>query len=85
MLLFSTILFVDGEPVGYQVNMNEDQLLLKPAENPSRRFDPPVLMVYCTEGTWHVQGTNHHDLIEQVLNDIKKNKVVPKSGLTAAP
>lgn len=71
MVLFSTVLFVEGNPVGYKV-MEEDRnrLSLNPAENPNREIIPPVLHAKNEDGSWHVEGTRDRDLIDQVLEDL---------------
>ena len=86
MLLFSTVLFVDGNPVGYKVyREDKNRLVLNPAENPERSIDPPVLSARCVSGAWQVEGTENRDLIEQVIEDVATNEFVPRSGLSAAP
>jgi hypothetical protein len=85
MLLFSTVLFVDGNPVGYQVFEENDQLILNPAENPSREIVPPRLSASHSSGSWKVEGTLNRDLIDQVIEDINYSNCLPKNGLCAAP
>jgi hypothetical protein len=85
MLLFSTVLFVDGNPVGYQVFEENDQLILNPAENPSREIVPPRLSASQSSGSWKVEGTLNRDLIDQVIEDINYSNCLPKNGLSAAP
>jgi hypothetical protein len=71
MVLFSTVLFVDGNPVGYKVVKEErNRLLLDPAENPHREIVPPVIHARNEDGNWRVEGTHDRDLIDQVLEDI---------------
>jgi hypothetical protein len=71
MVLFSTVLFVEGNPVGYKV-MEEDRnrLSLNPAENPNREIVPPILHAKNEDGFWRVEGTRDRDLIDQVLEDL---------------
>lgn len=86
MLLFSTVLFVDGNPVGYKVYREEDnRLLLNPAENPNRAIVPPVLCARNYLGNWEVEGTNNRDLIDQVIEDVSLNNQLPRQELSAAP
>lgn len=71
MVLFSTVLFIEGHPVGYQVlEEDKNRLRLNPAENPNREIAPPVIVARQEEGFWHVEGTRDRDLIAQVLEDI---------------
>jgi hypothetical protein len=74
MKLFSTVLFVDGNPVGYEVCSGENSILLNPAENPSRDVDPPKMMVQCRNGNWDVKGTSSRDLIDQVIEDLETHR-----------
>jgi hypothetical protein len=85
MLLFSTVLFVDGNPVGYQVFEENEQLILNPAENPSRDIVPPRLSASQSSGTWKVEGTQSRDLIDQVIEDIHFGNRLSNNSLSAAP
>ena len=85
MLLFSTVLFVDGNPVGYTVCQEKDRIFLNPAENPNREVQPPVLSVDRRNGQFHVNGTSDQNLIDQVVEDISQNVFLPRHPLTAAP
>lgn len=84
MVLFSTVLFIEGNPVGYQV-LEEDRnrLRLNPAENPNREIAPPIILASQEEGFWRVEGTRDRDLIDQVLEDISMQ--LPTSLQSAAP
>lgn len=84
MVLFSTVLFVEGNPVGYKVT-GEDQnrLSLKPAENPNREIVPPVLRAEKEGDYWRVEGTHDRDLIDQVQEDLSIQ--LPSIFLSAAP
>lgn len=84
MVLFSTVLFVEGNPVGYQVmEAGRNRLTLNPAENPNREIIPPVIMAKQENGYWRVEGTRDRDLIDQVLEDISLQ--LPSSLQSAAP
>lgn len=84
MVLFSTVLFVDGNPVGYQVAEEErNRLSLNPAENPNRDVAAPVIFAKNEGGRWRIEGTQDRDLIDQVLEDISVQ--LPRSVLSAAP
>jgi hypothetical protein len=71
MHLFSTVLFVDGNPVGYKVFEDQDTVQLTPVENPHRHIVAPLLSAVLIEGTWLVQGTESCDLAEQVKEDME--------------
>lgn len=84
MILFSTVLFVDGNPVGYQVKeVDHHRLTLNPAENPNRAIMAPVIEAWNKDGNWQVQGTTDRDLIDQVLEDISLQ--LPTTLQSAAP
>lgn len=85
MLLFSTVLFVDGNPVGYHVYKEDDRLALHPAENPNRHIHPPTLSAQNTEGNWIVQGTQNRDLIDQVIEDVTLSGGLARFRQSAAP
>lgn len=86
MHLFSTVLFVDGNPVGYEVFRESDRLRLNPAENPNREIRPPVILAHNERGTWQIEGTDNRDLIDQVIEDISLNNTfLPRQVLSAAP
>jgi len=71
MVLFSTVLFVEGNPVGYKVMEEErNRLSLNPAENPNRDIMPPVIHAQNEGGRWQIEGTCDRDLIDQVLEDL---------------
>ncbi|NTS40285.1 hypothetical protein HRG84_05150 [Flavisolibacter sp. BT320] len=84
MVLFSTVLFVEGNPVGYQVmEVERNRLRLNPAENPHRDIAPPVIQASQQNGYWQIEGTRDRDLIDQVLEDISLQ--LPTAPLSAAP
>ena len=70
MLLFSTVLFVDGNPVGYEVHQEKTRLVLDPAVNPNPHVYPPVLYARNDHDQWCVEGTHCRDLIDQVREDL---------------
>lgn len=84
MVLFSTVLFVEGNPVGYQVReVGRNRLSLNPAENPNREIIPPVIQAKQENGRWRVEGTRDRDLIDQVLEDLSFQ--LPSALQSAAP
>jgi len=85
MLLFSTVLFVEGNPVGYKVYEEKNKLILNPAENPNREIEAPVLYARAMSGQWLVEGTENKDLIDQVIEDVSLNRHLPSHNLSAAP
>lgn len=86
MHLFSTVLFVNGNPVGYTVSREDrTRLVLNPAENPDRSIEPPVLRVAALNGELQIEGTTDRDLIDQVVEDVTLHEAVPRQALSAAP
>lgn len=86
MLLFSTVLFIDGNPIGYEVYCDEsNRLALNPAENPNRETQPPLIYANNVNGKWKVEGTHNPDLISQVLEEISLNGQLPKHRQSASP
>ncbi len=86
MHVFSTVLFVNGSPVGYKVYKQNDRLLLNPAENPNRDIFPPAISARNENGSWLVEGTTDRDLIDQVIEDVTLNEGrLPRNLLSAAP
>lgn len=84
MVLFSTVLFVDGNPVGYKVMEEErNRLSLNPAENPNREVLAPVIKAKKEGNNWRIEGTYDRDLIDQVLEDISMQ--LPTTLQSAAP
>ena len=84
MVLFSTVLFVEGNPVGYKVLEEErNRLSLNPAENPNRDVAAPVIQARNEDGFWRVEGTHDRDLIDQVLEDLSMQ--LPSGAQSAAP
>jgi hypothetical protein len=74
MHIFSTVLFIEGNPVGYKVFKEEDRLLLNPAENPNRNICPPSMLASNHNGHWLVEGTNDRNLIDQVIEDVTNSE-----------
>ena len=86
MIFFSTVLFVEGNPVGYKVfEEGRNRLALHPAENPNCEIHPPVVNARNENSTWKIEGTQYRDLIDQVLEDISLNIQLPASPRSAAP
>ena len=86
MHIFSTVLFVNGNPVGYSISEKEGRLWLNPAENPNRDVLPPCMSARNQQGLWLVEGTNDRDLIAQVIEDVSNcEDKFPHNELSAAP
>ena len=85
MQKFSTVLFVDGQPVGYLVHEDEDRLVMSPAEAPDRQLLAPVIYVLEKDGQFVVEGTSNEELKQQVLDEVSNVLIIPNSSLSAAP
>lgn len=86
MHVFSTVLFVDGNPVGYKVFKEADRLFLNPAENPNREIFAPAMRAHQKDGAWLIEGTSDRDLIDQVIEDVSTTgHQVMRNDLSAAP
>lgn len=86
MHVFSTVLFVNGNPVGYKVFREQGSFLLNPAENPNRLIEPPALRAQHQQDGWLIEGTSDRDLIDQVIEDVTNNEAAfPQNELSAAP
>ena len=86
MHVFSTVLFVDGNPVGYKVFKEENRLFLNPAENPNRGISAPAMRAHHEGGRWLIEGTTDRDLIDQVIEDVSTTgHQLMRNELSAAP
>lgn len=86
MHIFSTVLFVNGNPVGYKVSKEENRLFLNPAENPNRGISAPALRAHHEGGRWLIEGTTDRELIDQVIEDVSTTShQLTHNILSAAP
>ena len=67
MIVFSTVLQVNGQPTVYSVYKNGDTAFL----NPSRPAQAPILLATMEEASWQVRGTDDEQLMLQVLQEIR--------------
>jgi hypothetical protein len=73
MHLFTTILFVDGNPVKYEVHRSGQVFRLHPTDNPNEVIEPPVIQARREKGEWNVAGTADQDLVAKVVEDMNRN------------
>lgn len=86
MQFFSTILFFNGNPVGYKISQQENnQLSINPAEHTGRTTTVPSLRATYIDGTWQVQGTDDLEVINQVVEDLRQNAPLLTNALSASP
>lgn len=75
MSRYSTIFFVDGNPIGYKIFRKANQSIsIHPAENPTREVQPPAITARLVHGKWEITGTSNQSLINQVLDELRLNK-----------
>lgn len=85
-LKHSTVLFIEGHPVGYEVVRDAaDRFNLHPAENASRLVKAPQLQLQLADGNWLVLGTHDEDLIQQVKFRVANTNDTRPFALTASP
>ena len=66
MIVFSTVLEVDGSPTLYSVYKNGPMAFF----NPSRREKAPIIYATCCDSDWEIRGTDDSRLVSQVLREI---------------
>ncbi|GAB4092610.1 hypothetical protein [Flaviaesturariibacter terrae] len=68
--LLSTVLFVDGNPVRYQISRNGDTVHLRPDALMNLQADLPDIVARRSGSTWKLQPAIDRDLAAQVLEDL---------------
>jgi hypothetical protein len=76
MFLFSTIIYYDESPVGYDVYREEDIFQLKPAIDSHCDFQPPIITAIYLNQVWMIDGTENDEIIEQVKKIIELNQLI---------
>ena len=66
MIVFSTVLEIDGQPTLYNVYKNRGLAFL----NPSRTTCGPILYASYENSTWNIKGTDDVIIKQQVMNEI---------------
>ena len=66
MIVFSTVLEIDGQPTLYNVYKNMSLAFL----NPSARVKAPILYASYEDCSWIIRGTDDLAIKKQVLNEI---------------
>ena len=82
MFVFSTVLFVNGLPVAYQV-YKEYRLVFKPAVTGNVSTAAPVLFAEKKNNNWIITGTTDVNLEAQAIEDIQNNEHKLVAGHTA--
>jgi len=66
MIVFSTVLEIDGRPTLYNVYRNRGLAFL----NPRQPVNGPILYAFYENSTWQIKGTEDLAVKRQVLNEI---------------
>jgi hypothetical protein len=66
MIVFSTVLEINGRPTLYNVYKNRGLAFL----NPSPRVTGPILYAFYQNSNWKIKGTEDLTIKRQVLNEI---------------
>jgi hypothetical protein len=67
MIVYSTVLEVNGEPTLYSVYKNGQLAFLNPAQMVK---NAPILYAKLSESSWQIKGTNDTQLLRQVMREI---------------
>ena len=68
--MFSLILFVDGFPVHFLVQKNDNAFLFQPISNPYNKAVAENLIAIMQKGSWSIYGTDDDNLIDQIIEDL---------------
>lgn len=71
MLLFSTILYINGLPVDYNVEPNEEGYLFDPVFNIHEDLNPPRFTLTASGDRFAIPGSSDEDLLEQASEDLR--------------
>lgn len=66
MIVFATVLEIDGNPVLYNVYKNRSLAFLNPFET----RQAPIIYASYEDAVWNIKGTEDASLKRQVLNEI---------------
>ena len=70
MLLFTTVLFVDGNPVAYSVFKEKSRVVLRPDALGETIEKCPELIAKKMKYQWKIKGTEDQNLVAQVIEDL---------------
>jgi hypothetical protein len=66
MIVFSTVLEIEGQPTLYSVYKNKSLAFLNPATAKA-----PIIFATYQDSDWMIRGTNDHQIKQQVVNEMK--------------
>ena len=79
MIQFSTILYFNELPVGYDVCKEPSGFYFRPVIDTGSE-ESPMIMARLQDGKWLIEGTCDSELQQQVANVIVINALVQSSG-----
>ena len=87
MLSFSTILFLNGEPIGYRVTREETGCRFQPSEGVAHPFETPAFRLEQEGGEWLTGAEIGEELFRQAVAEIQlhERNGLPSHPLSAAP
>ena len=85
MIMLSTILFIDEQPVGYTVSVEKDKCFFKPTEHTLTNVAAPSFHVIKREKIWEVDGLSDQKIIEQLQATLPVVQDEENTLLSAAP
>jgi hypothetical protein len=66
----TTVLFIEGIPVGYKIYKNGAVYFLYPSEIPGTETKAPLIMATHYNGQWEVEEKCDQNLADQVMEDL---------------
>ena len=69
MIVFSTVIEVEGRPTLYNVYKNRGLAFL----NPSSKMNAPILYAFYENSSWNIKGTEDASIKRQVVNEISSD------------
>lgn len=83
MFLFSTIVYFDETPVGYDVYREEDMFQFRPAIDSKLNTEPPVVTAIYLSSYWLIDGTEDYEIMEQVKKIIEMNELIVRLNVAS--
>lgn len=71
MIVFSTVIEIDGEPTLYNVYKNKSLAFLNPyGVAKALLARAPILYACCEDSEWKIKGTDNAAIMQQALKEI---------------
>ncbi len=84
MLICSTILYFQDNPVGYDLLKNENGFVLHPTPTTKSNLIPPTITVAPLQEGWQIEGVSAPDVQQQVTKLIELHEVIGVPGKLGA-